>query len=73
MHGITVSSDGGTGEIARQGWPNTVDELGNTVRVTDLGPGVFNSPHGLAADASGTVYVPEWLIGGRLVRLSPVA
>jgi hypothetical protein len=50
-----------------------VDELGNTVRVTDLGPGVFNSPHGLAADASGTLYVPEWLIGGRLVRLSPVA
>ena len=63
---------GATSEHERQGWPNTVDELGNAVRVTDLGPGVFNSPHGLATDASGAVYISEWLIGGRLVRLLPV-
>ena len=64
---------GATSEIERKGWPNTMDELGNTVRVTGLGPGVFNSPHGLATDASGAVYVSEWLIGGRLVRLAPLA
>jgi len=68
-----VSYLGSTDEAGRKGWPNTVDELGNTVRMTGLGTGVFNSPHGLATDATGAVYVSEWLIGGRLVRLQPVA
>ena len=52
-------------------WPNALDELGNAVRPPDLLAGHFNSPHGVATDASGTVYVSEWLIGGRLVRLIP--
>ena len=63
---------GATSAQERQGWPNTVDELGNTVRVANPGPGIFNSPHGLATDSRGAVYVSEWLIGGRLVRLLPV-
>ena len=64
---------GTTSSQGRQGWPNSVDDLGNLVRVPNLGPGVFNSPHGLATDSKGAVYVSEWLIGGRLVRLSPLA
>ena len=64
---------GTTGGQERQGWPNALDERGNTTRVPNLGPGTFNSPHGLATDAKGAVYVSEWLIGGRLVRLAPVA
>ncbi len=82
LHGRLAAFDGADNVIGylgamseqqRQGWPNTVDEQGNMVRVPNLGPGVFNSPHGLATDDKGAIYVSEWLIGGRLVKLSPVA
>ncbi len=53
-------------------WPNALDDLGNTIRPPDLHSGHFNSPHGVATDAAGSIYVTEWLIGGRLVRLVPV-
>lgn len=52
-------------------WPNALDKLGNTIRPPFLSPGHFNSPHGVACDSSGNVYVSEWLIGGRIVRLVP--
>ena len=32
--------------------------------------GLFNSPHGLAVDADLNVYVTEFLVGGRLVKLT---
>lgn len=41
------------------GWPHT----------NPLLPGKFNSPHAAAADASGNIYVAEWRVGGRLVKL----
>jgi len=51
-------------EIAKeQGWPN--------VPASQIAPGKFNSPHGLAVDRDGNIYVPEWLIGGRTVKLAP--
>lgn len=53
----------------REGWPNALAADGRTVRPPDLQPGRFNSPHGLAIDAQGDVYVAEWLIGGRFTRL----
>jgi len=34
-----------------------------------LETGKFNSPHGLAVDAQGNLFVAEWLIGGRFIRL----
>ncbi|MGI8423479.1 MAG: hypothetical protein ACR2NO_05125 [Chloroflexota bacterium] len=53
------------------GWPNRKDAAGEPVRPEDLTRGQFNSPHGVAADRSGNVYVAEWLIGGRYVKLAP--
>jgi hypothetical protein len=62
---------GETHQPESEAWPNALDDAGNTVRPPNLFAGQFNSPHGVATDASGTVYVSEWLIGGRLVRLVP--
>ena len=53
----------------RDGWPNAKNERGESVRPGDLTPGKFNSPHGVAADSEGNLYVPEWLIGGRFTKL----
>lgn len=51
------------------GWPNSLADDGKFVRQTSLTPGLFNSPHGLAIDAEGNLYVAEWLIGGRYTKL----
>jgi DNA-binding beta-propeller fold protein YncE len=40
-------------------WPNT----------NPVVPGKFNSPHGAALDASGNIFVVEWRIGGRVIKL----
>lgn len=62
---------GDNGEVcAADGWPNSKDGDGRVLRSTLLEPGKFNSPHGLATDADGTIYVSEWLIGGRFVKLA---
>ncbi len=44
------------------GWPNHPAAL--------IHPGKFNSPHGVAADKAGNLYVAEWIIGGRVTKLS---
>jgi hypothetical protein len=49
-------------------WPNARDAGGAIVR-PPLRPGEANSPHTLAADAAGNLYVAEWLIGGRVTKL----
>jgi DNA-binding beta-propeller fold protein YncE len=51
------------------GWPNNLDAAGVPVRTSLLESGKFNSPHGLAVDSAGNIYVSEWLIGGRFIRL----
>ncbi len=49
----------------RPGWPNALDRAGRVAHApSDLEPGHFNSPHSLAVDARGHLYVSEWLIGG---------
>lgn len=55
----------------RDGWPNARDADGSLVR-PQLAEGLFNSPHTVAAGADGTLFVTEWLLGGRLSRLSPL-
>ena len=52
----------------RDGWPNARNAEGNLV-APELEHEKFNSPHTLAADASGNLYVTEWLIGGRVTKL----
>lgn len=53
----------------RKGWPNLATQGKLLVRPDGLKPGLFNSPHGIAADDRGDLYVAEWLIGGRITRL----
>ena len=53
-----------------EGWPNNQDGAGKLVPTSLLEPGKFNSPHGMAVDADGNLYVAEWLIGGRFTRLA---
>jgi hypothetical protein len=50
-------------------WPNSRDAEGNIVR-PETRPGILNSPHTLAADGNGDVFVTEWLIGGRVTKLA---
>ncbi len=54
-----------------RGWPNRVAEDGHTVapRVID---GTFNSPHGITV-YKDALYLTEWMIGGRAIRLAPVS
>lgn len=54
------------------GWPNMKNANGDIVRTAHLQPGKFNSPHGMAVDAEGNLYVAEWLIGGRMTKLARV-
>ena len=50
-------------------WPNRRDAEGNIVG-PETARGVLNSPHTLAADRNGDVFVTEWLIGGRVTKLA---
>lgn len=49
-------------------WPNIRRTDGSIGRPCVV-QGVFNSPHGIAA-AFGEVFITEWMIGGRIIRLS---
>jgi hypothetical protein len=51
------------------GWPNNRDEQGKVIPTRLLETGKFNSPHGMAVDANGNLYIAEWLVGGRFVKL----
>lgn len=54
----------------RPGWPNAME--GTAYVRPPLSAGRFNSPHGLAVDRDLNLYVSEFLLGGRLVRLEHV-
>ena len=53
-----------------EGWPNMLDAQGTPARTTRLEQGKFNSPHGVTVDGDGNIYVAEWLIGGRMIKLA---
>ncbi|MEM8738109.1 MAG: hypothetical protein AAGG38_06480 [Planctomycetota bacterium] len=52
-------------------WPTWVEETQwpNVDREAYVKPGVFNSPHGIAAAPNGDLYVVEWIVGGRITKL----
>lgn len=57
-------------QVAREpGWPNRLNLQGQPIRTDRLRAGAFNSPHSVASDAKGSIYVCEWLIGGRFIKL----
>ncbi len=53
-----------------EGWPNNKNDRDEVVPTTLLEQGKFNSPHGMAVDGEGNIYVAEWLIGGRITKLA---
>ena len=55
-----------------EGWPNVRNERGETIRNNLLEAGKLNSPHGVAMDDAGNIYVSEWLVGGRYTKLAKV-
>jgi DNA-binding beta-propeller fold protein YncE len=65
-----LGDNGAVADVA--GWPNNHNDRGESVRTALLEPGKFNSPHGMAVDAQGNMYVAEWLIGGRSIKLAKV-
>jgi hypothetical protein len=52
----------------RPGWPNTLADDGRA-QPPHPAPDRFNSPHSVAVDPDGNLYVSEWLIGGRYTKL----
>ena len=54
------------------GWPNNENNAGEIVPTSLLERGKFNSPHGMAVDADGNLYIAEWLIGGRFIKLAKI-
>ena len=52
------------------GWPNSKNANGEIVPSVLLKAGKFNSPHGMAVDAEGNLFVAEFLIGGRYTKLA---
>jgi hypothetical protein len=60
----------GAGWPERPGWPNALTDDGH-VRAPHLAhPDRFNSPHSVAVDHDGNLYVSEWLVGGRYSKLT---
>ncbi len=53
----------------RDDWPNSKLADGTIVRNDNLVPGRFTSAHSAAVDSQGSVYVTEFLIGGRITKL----
>lgn len=56
---------------ADAGWPNALDAAGGVIAPSPPSAR-FRSPHALAVNAEGALYVAEWLIGGRMTRLDPM-
>jgi hypothetical protein len=67
--GADPDASEGQGWPDRPGWPNALTEDGQAEAPTLPQPERFNSPHSVAVDSDGNLYVSEWLIGGRYTKL----
>jgi hypothetical protein len=63
------AKDGG-GWPERPGWPNALTKDGYVQAPHLAHRDRFNSPHSVAVDIDGNLYVSEWLVGGRYTRLT---
>ena len=70
LHDSFVCELGENGQVCEvDGWPN--NKSGDEIVPTKvLEAGKFNSPHGMAIDSHDNLYIAEWLIGGRVTKLS---
>ena len=66
--GASDSARKGLGWPERPGWPNALSDDARAVRANLSVSNDFNSPHSLAADPDGNLYVSEWLVGGRYTK-----
>jgi hypothetical protein len=66
---IGADPNAGAGWPERPGWPNALGDDGyvQSPHLTDHN--WFNSPHSVAVDDEGNLYVSEWLVGGRYSKL----
>jgi hypothetical protein len=62
--------DAAPGWPTRPGWPNTLAGDGHTEIPRLPRHDRFNSPHAVATDTDGNLYVSEWLLGGRYTKLT---
>jgi hypothetical protein len=67
--GASDSAREGPGWPEHPGWPNALIGDARAVRADLPAPYDFNSPHSLATDVDGNLYVSEWLVGGRYTKL----
>lgn len=59
----------GKRHLKTEGWPNRQNSQGEFLEPDDIDEGEFNSPHGMAVDIHGNIYICEWLLGGRFTKL----
>jgi hypothetical protein len=62
--------DAAPGWPTRPGWPNALGGDGHTEMPNLPRHDRFNSPHAVATDSDGNLYVSEWLLGGRYTKLT---
>ena len=67
--GSSETAKAGVGWPQRPGWPNALSDDARAMRAHVPVEDGFNSPHSLATDAEGNLFVSEWLIGGRYTKL----
>jgi hypothetical protein len=68
--GADPDPEAAQGWPTRPGWPNDLSEDGRAEIPLLPQHDRFNSPHAVAADSSGNLYVSEWLLGGRYTKLT---
>lgn len=62
---------GGRPADADDAWPNARDSEGRLTPPLAVREQRFNSPHGITVDGQSRLLVSEWVLGGRVVCLSP--
>jgi hypothetical protein len=68
--GDDPNAKGGHGWPEKPGWPNAVTDDGHVQAPQLTQPDRFNSPHSVAVDGDGNLFVSEWLLGGRYSKLT---